>query len=281
MTHIPHTALAAWLDEDAGNGDLTTHLLGIGHQNGTMRFTTRHATVLCGSEEVAALCVQEGLNVPHTTPSGSLLREKTEFLRVEGSAAALHRVWKVAVNILESASGVATATADFVERAKEANPLVHVAATRKTPPGMRRLLFKAIACGGALPHRMGLGETVLIFDEHIRFLGGVETLCRRLPGIKRDAPEKKITVEAHNETDALRFAAAGADIVQVDKFTPFQLAGLKKELTKQHPAVLLAAAGGINQNNVADYVRAGADIIVTSSLYAAKPADIGGRIEPL
>lgn len=281
MIDISYATLQAWLDEDAAGGDLTTHLLGIGKAPGVMRFATRHETVLSGCEAVVRLCGMEGITIVHTTPSGTLLPADTEFMRIEGSAAALHKIWKVAVNILESASGIATATAHFVETAKEHNPFVRIATTRKTPPGIRAHLLSAVSHGGALPHRMGLSETVLIFDEHIRFLGGAQALCTRLKAIKREALEKKITVEAHNEEDALRFAEAGIDILQVDKFTPSLLSELKKKLVDIRPDIIVAAAGGINQTNVADYVKAGADIIVTSSLYYAKAADISGKIYPL
>ena len=174
MNDASYTTLQQWLDEDTANGDLTTKLLGIGQMEGTMVFTARHGMILCGSEEIEKICRLEDIKLVHTAPSGTLLKAKTEFMRLEGSASALHKVWKVALNIVESASGIATATAEFVESAKEHNPYVRIATTRKTPPGIRPFLLKAISHGGALPHRMGLSETVLIFDEHIRFLGGPE-----------------------------------------------------------------------------------------------------------
>ena len=281
MIDIPYMTLQAWLEEDAGGGDLTTRLLGIGKARATLPFITRHEMILCGTEAVERLCRMEDITVVNSTPSGTLLPKGSEFMRLEGRASAIHKVWKVVLNILESASGIATQTAHFVETAKEHNPYIRVATTRKTPPGIRAHLLNAVSCGGAMPHRMGLAETVLIFDEHIRFLGGPEALCGRMKQIRVEALEKKITVEAHTEKDALRFAEAGADIIQVDKFTPVQLAGVKKTVQKNAPGVLIAAAGGINMTNVADYVKAGADLIVTSSLYYAKPADISGKIYPL
>ncbi len=281
MIRISDSTLRHWLDEDVYNGDLTTSLLGIGSHKGELLFTTRHATVLCGCEEVVRIAQMEGLQVVHTTPSGRMLGAKEEFLAITGNVAALHRIWKVTLNILEHASGVATYTAEIVEAAKDINPLVQIATTRKTPPGMRQLLIKAIMSGGAVPHRLGLSESVLVFEEHMAFMGGHDAFCAQLDHLHHLAPEKVLTVEAHDLESALKFARSGAQLLQVDKFSPAQVEALKSSLQKEGLPTRIAAAGGVNAANVADYVRSGADIIVTSAPYAAKPADISGKIHSL
>lgn len=93
--------------------------------------------------------------------------------------------------------------------------------------------------------------------------------------------EKKVIVEADNVDEALAALNAQADIVQLDKFTPEQFAWVLTQHQVLAPNSLLSAAGGITLLNVADYVRAGADLLVTSAPYYAQPTDIKVWLEPV
>jgi molybdenum transport protein len=86
-------------------------------------------------------------------------------------------------------------------------------------------------------------------------------------------------VEADTLAEALAIADAGADVVQIDKASPADVAGLRRHCEGRMPRPLVAAAGGINAGNAADYVRAGADVIVTSAPYTARPLDVKVIIE--
>ena len=187
---------------------------------------------------------------------------------------------RFALNILEYASGIATRTHRIVAKAKEVNPNIVVVTTRKSFPGTKKMAIKAVTAGGALPHRLGLSETILIFKQHTIFLGGLDALLQRIGQFSVQAPEKKIMVEAENADEALRVAQAGVGILQIDKMSPQELSPLIRQIRQIAPAMEVSAAGGINETNVADYAATGVDIIVLSSVYFGKPADIDVRICP-
>jgi molybdenum transport protein len=115
---------------------------------------------------------------------------------------------------------------------------------------------------------------VLVFGQHVAFLGGEEELWERLPVLKARAKEKKIGVEVTDVAGALRAARAGADIIQVDKVGPGDLAALVKTVKAVAPQAAVAAAGGIKLENLKAYAATGVDRLVTSAMYWGKPADI-------
>ncbi len=273
-------ALNDLLVDDIPFGDLTTALLGIGGRAGEMVFSARGAMVVAAVEDAARLLELSGCAVERGVASGDRLDGGAEILRARGSAAALHRGWKMAQLLVETASGIATATRAILEAARAVDPDVAIAGTRKTVPGAKRLCIAALIAGGGVPHRLGLSETILIFAEHRAFLAGCplqETVAR----LRRGAPEKKIVVEVAAVAEGVSWAEAGADVVQTEKFSPAMLAELAARLRAVSPATIIAAAGGIAAETAPAYVAAGARIIVTSAPYSAKPLDVAVRIAPI
>lgn len=281
LAYIPDEDLERFILEDCPYGDLTTHLLGIGDEPGRILFTTRHETVLCGTEEAARLLEKVGCKIETCLPSGTLAASDVRFLQAIGPASSLHIGWKTAASLVEWPSGIATRTRAVVEKAKAVNPSVAVVTTRKVFPGTKRVAIKAILAGGALPHRLGLSETVLIFPQHMAFLGGLEACLKAIPQIKAEAKEKKIAVEVTDQKQAELAALAGVDLIQVDKMPPEELGRLVLAVRALVPSILVAAAGGVNEQNADAYTAAGADVLVLSFAYWAKPADIGVVLEPL
>jgi molybdenum transport protein len=276
---LPDEDIDRFLQEDCPYGDLTTTLLQIGARPGRMTFATRHETVVCCTEDAARLLERLGCTVSAAEASGTLLDAGRPFLEVSGSAGALHMGWKAALNLLEAASGIATRTYRLVQAAQAVNPAIEVVATRKVFSGTKAVATKAVYAGGALPHRLGLSESVLVFAQHVAFLDGAEDLWNRLPEIKRRAREKKIAVEVTNQTQALAAARAGADMVQVDKMPVEDLRTLVRALRGTKPGVVIAAAGGVNVENAAAHAATGVDLLVTSAMYWGKPADIAVTME--
>lgn len=143
---------------------------------------------------------------------------------------------------------------------------------------------RAATDGGCIVHRAGLSESLLFFDRHIAFLDGedrLETFAHILPSIRRAAPEKRVICEADSVETALRFARAGADGVQLDKFSPSDLARTVNALRAVSPNLLVLAAGGINAGNAEDMAAAGPDVLVTSWIYSGRPQDIRVTMETL
>jgi molybdenum transport protein len=124
-----------------------------------------------------------------------------------------------------------------------------------------------------------LSETLLVFPEHLAFAGDVP-LDRIAARLRSQAPEKKLVIEACGIEEAIRAAQAGFDVIQAEKFTPDEIARLKARLAPMAKSPAIAAAGGVNSRNAADYARAGADILVTSAPYAAAPRDVSVRFVP-
>lgn len=275
-----HATIDAWIAEDAPLLDLTTHLLALGDRPARIRFVLRAAGVAACTEEAARVAQHCGAQVEACVASGQRLAAGSELLSASGSAASVLRAWKVAQNLLEYACGVASATAAMVAAVHAAAPQVAVLTTRKSAPGLRRIALKATLSGGAFPHRLGVGETVLVFPQHRALLGDWDALAAQLARAAPALAEKKCVIEAHSLDDALAAVRAGADVVQFDKAAPDALRAWCAELAARHPTVGRIAAGGIGQANAADYAASGVHALVTSSLHYAPPADVGVVVVP-
>lgn len=271
--------------EDVPYFDLTTHVLGIGAEAGSMEYFTREACVLCGTEEAVRVAGRLGCEVAWSLPSGSTLDAGDAFMRVEGMAEDLHAAWKVCLNLFDHLSAVATKTRGMVDAAHAVNPACEVLTTRKSMPGVKSLLTKAVVTGGAFPHRLGLSETVLVFAQHLAFMGGFEAFVEQLPLVRSRVVEKKLFVEVSAD-QALALARVGAegrgvDGVQLDKVPADRMGELVRELRSLDPHLTVIAAGGINPVNVAAYAATGVDGLVTTSPFTAKPVDMSVRMRAL
>ena len=280
MVRISNGRLDYLVTEDLPYVDLTTEVLGIGKKPGRMTYFTREAGVLCGTEEAARICQELGNVVVSQKPSGTRLQPGEDFLTVEGPAEALHAAWKVCLNLFDHLSAVATKADTFVRKVKAAGPNVEVLTTRKSMPGTKDLITKAVMTGGAFPHRLGLSETVLVFDNHIKFMGGFEEFLKQVPELRARCIEKKLFVEVTAD-QALAAVKAGVDGVQLDKADPQTIANLVPQLRQVNPRVAIIAAGGVNMQNCEAYAATGIDGIATTCLFTAPPLDMSVRMEAL
>lgn len=280
MMTIPDDELRRWLAEDVPYGDLTTRTLGIGGRQGSIRFEARQPMVVACSEEAGRIMVMAGARVSAMAASATEAPAGGLILSADGPAAALHAGWKVAQVLLETAGGIATSARAIVAAVRGIGSPAAVGCTRKSLPGTRALSVKAVLCGGAVPHRLGLSETILLFAQHSAFCGD-EPLAAIVARLRRATPETKVVVEADTFEEALAAADAGADVVQLDKTTPDTVARLCGHYEGRVSRPVIAAAGGINAANAADYARAGADVLVTSAPYTARPLDVKVTMRPL
>lgn len=269
------------IHEDVPSVDLTTHITGIGAEKGVIRYSVREPTVICCTEEALRIFQKLGLFVLDVTPSGSFVPAGGVVLEAQGKAQAIHAAWRVALNLLEYASGIATRTRQMVEQVQQAAPHVTVAATRKSVPWARKMMTKAILCGGALPHRLGLSETVLVFEEHTRFMPDFNEFTTNIRHLKARLGDKMVVAEASHYDAALKLAQAGVDMVQLDKLGIEETRQVAAALKATCPGLKVAAAGGVNPENAVAYAGTGVDMLVTSSLYFGKPADIKADIQKI
>jgi molybdenum transport protein len=277
---ITEEEIGRLITEDVPYFDLTSHALGIGREKGQIEYFTRENIVICGTEEAERIFRYLDIETTNFTPSGQKADAGSVLIAGTGAAEQLLMAWKVAQNILDHLSGIATRTHHMVEEARKHNPRIAILTTRKGFPGTKKLAVKATLAGGAVPHRLGISETILIFKQHMNFIGGVEGLIKKLPAMKGECCEKKILVEAENYEDARQYCRAGADGIQFDKLLPESLGEAVKLLKEEFPGAVLLAAGGIKPENAGVYAKTGIDGIVTTSLFSAPPVDIGVRIKP-
>jgi molybdenum transport protein len=273
MSPLPDAELQCWLLEDAPFGDLTTRALALGAAPGRLTFAARGAMRVALIEEAARLFALCGVPAEVLLPSGRDAAPGQGLLRASGPADALLLAWKVAQTAVETASGIATEAARIVALLRAAGFQQPLACTRKTWPGGRALAARAVWAGGAVMHRLGLSETLLVFPEHRAFVPAGD-LAARIAGLRAAQPEKKLVVEVGSDGDALALARAGAEVLQLERYSPAALAALKHRLAAEGHRVLLAPAGGVTAANALDYARAGADLLVSSAPYFAPPADV-------
>lgn len=271
---IPDDRLLAMLREDVPYGDATTLGLGIGGRRGQAVFRTRTTITACCIEEAERIMLLAGCTATRRlAASGAQVEAGADLLVAEGGAAALHRGMKVAQTLIEITSGIATRARRILCAARQGRAGITVACTRKHLPGAKDVMLKAIMAGGCVPHRLGLSDSVLVFAQHRAFLG-------RMPPhlwvaqLRAAQPERKIAVEAESVDEAVWFAGAGIDSLQLDKLAPEQVADAVRAIADLPRRPLIAVAGGVNEQNAAAYAAAGADLLVTSAAYAAPPADV-------
>jgi len=268
------------LYEDLGYFDLTTQGLGIGERKATMSFTPKQRIVLCGVDEVVKIMKELNINYTLYKKDGDRVEAKELILECNADAASLHKAWKISQNIFEYMSGIATYTNSLVTKAKNINPKISVTTTRKNFPGVKKLMLKSVMAGGGVAHRIGLYDSILIFEQHLKFFKTNKELDSAFTKLKYEFLEKKIAVEVEDYNGASYFASLGADILQCEKMdyeTLKKCVGLKET----YPHLLLSATGGINESNIAEFAKCGVNFIVTSSPYHAKPLDIKVTIKEL
>ncbi len=268
-------ALQELIQEDAPYGDMTTMGLGLADAPGRVVMAARQPMTVCGTEEAARLFELYGASATVIAPSGTHVLAGAELLSAHGRASTLLLVWKVAQTLMEYASSISSEVARIVTELRAAGHAQPLACTRKSFPGARALSVKAVLQGGGIMHRMGLSETMLLFPEHRVFLDvSTDDMVGRL---RKYQPEKRLVVEVGSLEEALAMATSGADVLQLERFTPEAVRQCKMTLhtSRLHPT--LAVAGGVNAANAVAYADAGADILVSSAPYHAPSRDVEVR----
>ncbi|MDZ7689396.1 MAG: carboxylating nicotinate-nucleotide diphosphorylase [Halobacteriales archaeon] len=236
---------------------------------------TRDDGVVAGVEEACAVFSRLGAEANPRVEDGERTDAGDVVLEPSGDAVALLRGERLALNLLGSMSGTATATRECVDAVEETDTDTTVAGTRKTTPGYREFEKRAVRLGGGDPHRHDLTDAVMLKENHLELVG-LETAFRRA---KEGASfTTKIDVEAEDLHTAERAAELGADIVLLDNMTPDEVAEAVERL--DGTGVTVEASGGITSENVAEYARAGADVVSIGSLvHSSDWLDLSMRVE--
>jgi molybdenum transport protein len=191
MFYFTDAEIDQYITDDVPYFDITTHLCKL-DLNVTLSFFTRECGIISGVEEAVKIFKKLECGVGMSKNTCDTVEAGEALLSVNGKAKNIMAGWKATQNMIEYASGIATLTDKVVKIAKNVAPNIEVVATRKTMPGAKKLLTKAIMAGGASPHRLGLSETILFFEQHIELIGGWDIFCDGFQEIKHHAKEKKI-----------------------------------------------------------------------------------------
>ena len=262
------------LDEDLGRGDVTSRSV-FGTDRGprvTADMTTREPIVAFGVDLAATVfqMVDPEIAVEVLCPDGSRVDRGGVLLAVRGFAHGVLAAERTALNFIQRLSGVATLAKRYADAV--AGTKARIVDTRKTTPGYRVLEKSAVLAGGCGNHRFDLGSGILIKDNHIAACGSVRAAVE---AAKLHAPHPlRIEVEVTNLGELDEALAAGAEIVLLDNMTPAQV---EVAAARAHGrGILVEVSGGITLATVADYARAGADLISVGALtHSAPSVDIG------
>ena len=258
--------LKKFIDEDVRSGDITTELTVPEDTTALATIYAKERSVLAGIEEVAAIAEFSGLEYDVLAFEGNWVDPQTPVMRLKGSARTLLTIERVCLNIVQRMSGIATKVYNMVSVAREGNPKVKVAATRKTTPGFRFFEKRAVVVGGGDPHRYALDDMVLIKNNHITAAGGV----RAAVTAAREAVSfsKKISCEARTLQEAQEAIGAGADIVLLDNFKPKDVGGVVEVLKSKgiRDKIILEISGGVNEKNAKAYAASGVDVLSSGAL---------------
>jgi nicotinate-nucleotide pyrophosphorylase (carboxylating) len=281
-TELPRVVVeeivARALHEDLAGGDVTTEACIDAGAQARARAVARGSLVACGALVFARVFahVDPSLVVETKTPDGARAKAGDTLWTVQGRARAILMGERVALNLTQRMTGVATMTRVHVD-AVPAGCATRIIDTRKTTPGLRALERYAVRTGGGKNHRDNLGAAVLIKDNHIAACGGVRQ------AIERARARAPLTSRVECEVDTLaqldEAIAARADIVLLDNMDTKTVTEAVRRAKAQ--GILTEASGGITLERVAELARAGVDAISFGALtHSAPAADIGLDFDP-
>ena len=273
--------------EDLGPGDVTGAILP-DDLRAHARFVARRPLVFCGGPllETIAGAYDDGIRTTLRAESGRQADAGDALAEWSGPARGILAAERVALNFLQRLSGVATATRAYVDAV--AGTGAKVLDTRKTTPGWRALEKYAVRVGGGRNHRLGLYDAVLVKDNHLVLLGGVEgddplaAVGRRLEGLRSQLPPGGfVEVEVDTLEQLARALELNVDIILLDNMSTDRLAeAVRLRDAAAGGRIELEASGGITLENVRAVAETGVERIAVGALtHSAAAADIALDIE--
>jgi nicotinate-nucleotide pyrophosphorylase (carboxylating) len=286
MAHDPFNfRRQAWLDaayierevrrflaEDVGRGDVTSERVVPKTARASADMVARQACVVAGLPHAKAvfLAVDPEIAVAERAVDGDRVETGAVLAHVEGPAAPILAAERVALNLVQRLSGIATLTRSYVDAISGTGACV--SDTRKTTPGLRVFEKYAVHIGGGRNHRMGLYDAILIKDNHRAIAGGAAAAVAAARAANGDAMPIQIEVDAL--ADLPRVFDLGVEAVLLDNMTPAEVAEAVK-LARAHPRghdCWIEASGGITLETIRAYAAAGVDTISVGALTHSAPA---------
>ncbi|MFI5560437.1 carboxylating nicotinate-nucleotide diphosphorylase [Amycolatopsis japonica] len=271
VQRVVTTALA----EDLRYGpDATTNATVPESARALAELTPRTAGVVAGIPVALAVfdvVLGSSLEILAARDDGDRLTAGEPALVVRGPVRGLLTAERTALNLLCHLSGIATATAAWVAAVEGTG--CRVRDSRKTLPGLRLLEKYAVRAGGGVNHRLGLGDAVLIKDNHVVAAGSVTAA---LAAAREHAPELHCEVEVDDLAQLEEALTAGADEVLLDNFTPDECAKAVDRRDEVSPKTRLESSGGLRLDVARAYAESGVDFLAVGALTHSSPAlDLG------
>lgn len=268
------TFISNALREDIGPGDLTTEALIQPDIEGKAELIAKEPLILAGIEVAREVFhqVNQDINFLGRHTDGEDLSSSTVIATISGPLRSLLTAERVALNLLQRLSGIATLTRQYVNGIEGTK--ARIVDTRKTTPGLRALEKYAVRIGGGKNHRFGLFDGILIKDNHIAAVGSLTEAVKRA---REKVPHTlKIEVETENLDQVREAISAGAEIIMLDNM---DIETMKEAVKLINGKALIEASGGINLNNVRQVAETGVDLISVGAItHSARSMDISMEI---
>lgn len=264
------------LEEDLRYGpDVTTLATVAADSTTTACLATREPGVVAGID-VALLVLDavlgpDGYRIEKRFPDGTFVSAGEQLLVVRAPTRGLLTAERTLLNLVCHLSGVATATAAWVAAVDGADTKIRD--TRKTLPGLRALQKYAVRVGGGVNHRMGLGDSALIKDNHVAAAGSVVAALR---AVRAAAPDLPCEVEVDTLEQLDEVLAEDVQLVLLDNFPVWQTQIAVQRRDARAPGVLLESSGGLTLETASEYAGTGVDYLAVGALtHSVRVLDIG------
>ena len=266
--------ISASLNEDIGQGDITTDFFVPETLHATGRITARENAIVAGTGAAAEVFrrVDPSIDIQIIRGDGDEVVAGDIIIEVRGLARSILKGERVALNFLQRLCGIATLTRQFVDAV--GNHPAKILDTRKTTPGLRSLEKAAVVAGGGVNHRFGLYDMVLVKDNHLATFGGLSSFADRIHQLRKEQPNIRIEVEVDDLEQARAFAEVdGIDVILLDNMAPPQM---REAVALKKNNIQFEASGGVTLKNVKRIAATGVDYISIGGLTnAARAIDIG------
>jgi molybdenum transport protein len=279
MFNLSTSEIEKYIQEDIPYFDLTTSLQNCQDKKAQLEVYTREDIIVSCTEESAKIAELLGCKVDFFVKSKQKVSKGEILLKYRGSYEDIHKAWRLSQVLLEYSCKISTQAYKMRKQIEEVNKNCELLTTRKTFPFSKRFCIKAAICGGAMPHRLGLSESILFFDGHRLIYKDNNEFYKVIKELKTKITEKKISVESEDFEDAIALMQNGADMIQLDKIDFETLKKIVSYKNENYPYVKILAAGGINLSNVKDYASCEIDGVVTSSVYVSGMANLSSNIK--
>ncbi|XP_006813518.1 nicotinate-nucleotide pyrophosphorylase [carboxylating]-like [Saccoglossus kowalevskii] len=262
ISHLIHptnlkTLVRQWLNEDTPSFDYSGFVVGERQESAVL--LCKSPGVLAGVPFFTAIFEELDCNIEWLVEEGSLLEPVCQIAIITGKVKNLLLGERVALNCITRASGIASYARQMNTIAKHAEWHGEVAGTRKTTPGFRLVEKYSLLVGGMSTHRYDLSSMIMLKDNHIWTAGNISQAVKDAK--KVGGFSTKIEVECRSVSEATEAATAGCDIVMLDNFTPQAVHVAAKQLKDKFPYLIIEASGGINEENITQYMGTNIDVL--------------------